>query len=309
MSKKYPLAKELKFLEHMSLIPNIHIYPFINIFVGLIPCKSDDKVSVTKIKTPGYEGYKLSTLVIEPKGCSEKLPCIVFYHGGGIILKAMKAHYQFAKWYAEKAKSKVILPDYRLMPKYRFPYAAEDCYSTYKWVLDNADELNIDKSRIIVTGDSAGGYLSTAVFLMARDRNLTLPAGVLLVYPVLDRHMATDSMKKYTDTPVFNSKLAQMYWTEYLKTNSQEKIEYASPMEASSYAGFPETYIEVAEFDCLHDEGIIFAERLKAEGFSVELHEVKGSCHGFEVALKSPMVKEALERRINFINRIFKKHD
>ena len=148
MSKKYPLAKELEFLEHMSLIPNIYIYPFINIFVGMIPCKSDDKVTVTKIKTPGYEGHNLSTLVIEPKDCSDKLPCIVFYHGGGIILKAMKAHYQFAKWYAENAKCKVIFPDYRLMPKYRFPYAAEDCYSTYKWVLDNADKLNIDKNKI-----------------------------------------------------------------------------------------------------------------------------------------------------------------
>ena len=242
--------------------------------------------------------------MIEPRDVEEKLPCIVFYHGGGLILKAAEPHYQFAKWYAEKVKCRVVLPDYRLMPKYRFPYALEDCYSTYKWVIDSEAELNIDKNRIIVTGDSAGGNFAAAVTLMARDRKQIMPKGVLMAYPALDRRMDTESMRKYTDTPVLNAGLAKMYWEEMLKGGLPEKVEYASPMEAKSLANFPDTYIEVAEFDSLHDDGVSFADRLKTEGIPVELHEVKGACHGYEVALNSKIVRDALDRRIKWIGEL-----
>ncbi|WP_051538037.1 alpha/beta hydrolase [Butyrivibrio proteoclasticus] len=303
--RKYPLDEELAYLSNSSLFPNINVYPFVNIFMGMIRCKSDDKVSVEKRFIAGYQGYKLPVLIIEPRNAKDKLPCIIFNHGGGLILKAVGAHYQFAKWYAEKLVCKVIMPDYRLMPKYRFPYAVEDCYCTYEWVLDNADELGIDDSKVILTGDSAGGNISAAVVLMAIDRNRKLPSGVLMVYPALDRRMITESMKKYTDTPVLNTKLAKMYFDEMLINGLPEHIEYASPMEAKSLTGFPPSYIEVAEFDALHDDGILFAKRLEDEGIPVEFHEVKGSCHGYEVATKSNLVKKSMDMRIEWGKKIW----
>ncbi|WP_044932591.1 alpha/beta hydrolase [Butyrivibrio sp. AC2005] len=305
MKAKYPLDKELKFLARTHLFPNIHVYPFVNIFMGMIPCGSDENVSVRRHIISGYAGYNLPALVIEPKNTDEKLPCIMFFHGGGLILKAAGAHYQFAKWYAEKVNCKVIMPDYRLMPKYRFPYAVEDCYSAYEWAILNSAELGIDEHRIIVTGDSAGGNIAAAVVFMARDRDQILPAGVLMVYPALDRRMNTESMRKYTDTPVLDAGLAKMYWDEMLIKGLPQPIEYASPMEAGSFAGFPATYIEVAEFDALHDDGISFAKKLEAEGISVEVHEIKGTCHGFEVALKSSMVRDSLDRRVAWIRKLF----
>ena len=84
-----------------------------------------------------------------------------------------------------------------------------------------------------------------------------------------------------------------------------QPIEYAFPMEAGSFAGFSATYIEVAEFDALHDDGISFAKKLEAEGISVEVHEIKGTCHGFEVALKSSMVRDSLDRRVAWIRKLF----
>ena len=78
-------------------------------------------------------------------------------------------------------------------------------------------------------------------------------------------------------------------------------------MEAASFSGFPTTYIEIAEFDCLHDDGILFAEKLKSADIPVELHEVKGTCHGFEVALKSRIVRESLDRRIEWIKKTLNK--
>lgn len=305
---KYQLDKDLKFLENQALFPCIYVYPLVNLFIGMITCKSDENVSVRKVKTPGYNGQKLTTLIIEPRdsaGFDDKLPCIVFYHGGGILLKAVQSHYQFAKWYAAKAKCKVVMPDYRLMPKYRFPVATMDCYKTYEWVLDNADMLGIDKDKIIMTGDSAGATLVGEVFFMLKDNKLTLPIGTLMVYPALDRRVNTQSMRKFVDTPVLNSRTSKMFWDEYLKGAVPEKKEYVSPLEAQSFDQFPRTYIEVAEFDSLHDDGVLLADRLREEKIPVEFHEVKGSCHGYEVALGSRIVKDALDRRISWIQAVY----
>jgi len=210
-----------------------------------------------------------------------------------------------AKEYAMRIPCKVVLTDYRLAPKYPFPIPVEDCFETYKWVLDNTDMLGVAKDKIMIGGDSAGGNLATAVTLMAKDRHLPAPAALLLIYPVTDRRMMTESMKKYTDTPVWNAKLSKMMWDAYLGGQTPEHIEYASPIEVSSFESFPPTYIEVAEYDCLRDEGILLYERLKEENIKVDLYEVKNACHGFENVVGSSITKECINRRISWLKEFF----
>ena len=246
---KYEIDSDLTKIARQKAPSNIYLYPIVNMVMKLSTCTSDDKVAVKKYVTPGYENGKLSTLVIEPREHSGILPCIVFYHGGGFLLKASKAHYQIAKWYAEMAKCKVVFTDYRLLPKHKYPVAVEDCYCTYKWILDNADMLGIDRNKIIVAGDSAGGNLSAAVTLMLWDRIQISPLGAMLIYPVTDRRMITESMKKFTDTPVWDAKLTAMFWKAYLGNQEPKQIQYTSPIEAESLEHFPNVYIEVAEFD------------------------------------------------------------
>lgn len=304
---KYEIDSELKNIARNKAPSNIFLYPIVNIAMKLSVCKSDDKVIVNKYVTPGYKNAELSTLVIEPREHNGMLPCIIFYHGGGFLLKASKAHYQIAKQYAEKAKCKVVLTDYRLLPKNKFPVAVEDCYCTYKWVLDNGDMLGIDRDKIIAAGDSAGGNLAAAVTLMLWDKNRLSPFGAMLIYPVTDRRMITNSMKMFTDTPIWDAKLTKMFWRAYLGDRDTKQIQYASPIEAKSLEHFPNTYIEVAEFDCLRDEGIAFADRLQSEGVVTEIYEVKGACHGFETALESRIVSEAVDRRIRWIESLLNK--
>lgn len=227
--------------------------------------------------------------------------------GGGFILRASAAHYKIAKWYAQKVKCKIVYVDYRLAPKHPFPIPVEDCYSAYQWTILNADKLGIDKNKIGIGGDSAGGNLAASVTIMLKDRKQQLPVGAMLIYPVMDRRMKTESMKRYTDTPVWNAKLSKMMWKAYLKDTNAD-VKYASPMEAESLSFFPRTYIEVAEYDCLHDEGMDFSDRLQQEGVKVELHEEKGTCHGFEMALKSTILKNAMERRVNWLKEILYKY-
>lgn len=193
--EKYEIDSELAKLAKQKAPSNIYLYPIVNMVMKLSTCASDDKVTVKKYAISGYEGGKLSAFVIEPKKSSGILPCIVFYHGGGFLLKASRAHYQIAKWYAEMAKCKVIFPDYRLLPKNKYPVPVEDCYCMYQWMLNCADTLEINKDKIIVTGDSAGGNLAAAVTLMLWDRMHISPLGAMLIYPVTDRRMITESMK------------------------------------------------------------------------------------------------------------------
>ncbi len=296
---KYPIHEELKLLERQKMPVQTKLLPMMNAFLKMYKCKSDEKVTVTSHTIAGYEEGEITILVIEPKERNEeKLPCLVFFHGGGFMLKASGGHYEIAKKYAYKTPCKVVYADYRVAPKHPFPIPAEDCYAAYRWALEHAEELNIDTNRMIIGGDSAGGNLAAAVTLMARDRGLKMPVFEMLIYPVTDRRMITESMKKYVDTPVWDANLSKMMWDCYLGGQTPGHIEYASPAEAVDFAGFPSTYIEVAEFDSLRDEGIALGEKIKAAHIPVELHEIKGACHGFETAIDSSITRGCIARRI-----------
>lgn len=309
---RYHIDPELSLIAKMKMPGNPKLLPLMNLVVRSFQCKSDDKVTVKKARLRGYEGAKLSAYVIEPKQIEhgdKPLPCLVFFHGGGFMLKASGGHYKIAKEYAYKLPCKVVYVDYRLAPMFPFPTPVEDCYATYQWVLKYADRLGIDKNNIFLGGDSAGGNLAAAVTLMARDRRLSLPKGVLLIYPVADRRMITTSMQQFTDTPVWDAKLNQMMWQCYLGDKEPVPVEYASPVEAKSFKNFPPTYMEVAEFDCLHDEGINLYKRIKATGATTELHEVKGGCHGYETATNSLIVRACMDLRIAWMRKLVKEHN
>ncbi len=298
---KYPIDKELHLIAKLKIPANIKAAAKMSKATQLFKCKSDDDVNVMEHQIDGFDGEKIKTYVIEPKEYFGKLPCVVMFHGGGFIMGASAWHYKHAKEYAEKGNCKVIFPDYRLVPDHRFPVPVEDCYSAYKWALENADVLGIDTSKMVIGGDSAGGCLAAAVILMARDRGLKVPDKALLVYPAIDRRMITESMKKFTDTPVWDARLTKMAWNAYLGEAEPDHPEYASPAEARSLEGFPQTYMEVAEFDCLHDEGMQFANRIRIAGAPVELHEIKGACHGYETASNSRITKDCMEKRLKWL--------
>lgn len=298
---KYPLDDELKSLERHKIPAKIRLIPMMNAISSRFKCESDEKVTVTEYTITGYQDALLTTLVIEPKDSKEILPCLVYFHGGGFMLKSTTINQQTVKEYAAKTPCKVVYVDYRLAPDDPFPIPVEDCFSTYQWVLEHVDILQLDRNHIMIGGDSAGGNLAIGVTLMARDRGLALPSKVMLIYPTTDRRMLTESMQKFTDTPVWDSRLSKMMWEAYLGEQQPEHIEYASPMEAESLVSFPKTYMEVAEFDCLHDEGVGFYERLKECGTEVELYEVKGACHGFENVFESQITGQCMARRIEWL--------
>ena len=131
-----------------------------------------------------------------------------------------------------------------------------------------------------------------------------MPCGQMLIYPAAG-DVDTESVRKYTDTPMCNSRDMEKYGKLYRPDLSVGNPVYASPIEADSLAGLPEAYIETAEFDCLRDGGILYAERLRKSGVSAELHNTEGTMHGFDIVLDSPIVRGCVNRRVAFLRQVF----
>ena len=263
------------------------------------------EVSVTSERIGSYDGSEIPVFVISPRGLAVTSPCLVYYHGGGFFFEGAPYHYKLAKRYALACNCRVIFVQYRLAPKHPHPIPVRDCYAALRWTFENAERLKIDREKIAVGGDSAGGALAAGVCQMARDSGTDMPLFQLLIYPVTDRRMHYDSCRTFTDTPMWNAKLSVKMWQGYVQKENTADLAYASPMEAERFDSLPAAYIESAEFDCLHDEGIAYAVALENAGVDVTRNETKGTMHGFDIAEKAPTTQAAVKARIEFMKRHF----
>lgn len=210
---------------------------------------------------------------------------------------------------------KIIFVHYRTSDRYGFPTPFEDCCSGLQYVCENSSLLGIDRDRLAVGGDSAGGALAAACTLWARDETEIRIAFQMLLYPVTDARMHTVSMTKYTDSPGWNARLNERMWKLYLRnanfgegeqtSDAGYPIWYASPMEAKDFSGLPKAYIEAEEFDCLHDEGLAYGEALRKAGVEVQTEDVKGAFHGFDLFFRAKKTRKMMQLRCQALRKAF----
>jgi len=260
--------------------------------------------TIAKIAVTGHAGAVLDCHVITPDRVDANAPTIVYLHGGGFFGGLAKMMFQKACFYADELKCRVFLPEYRTSYRHKFPIPVEDCYQAAKHVSDHAEELGANRDRLVVYGDSAGGCLASAVTLMARDRKEFVIRYQMLIYPVTDHLQQGESLKKYPMANWSTSANRQM-WNLYLGGKTPDDIGYASPLHADSLAGLPPAYVEPQEIDCLHDEGVAYAERLRAEGVPTVLNVIRGSYHAFEAEYPSAFVRNILKERCDRIRAFF----
>lgn len=269
--------------------------------------KSDDNVVVERLNIPYGVGKTMKALLYSPKGIEKNCPCLLYLHGGGFVLPAAPHHYNNCRKYAVGARCKVIFIDYPLAPQYKYPVPIEACYDAYVWVLNNAEKLSINKTKIAVGGDSAGGNLASVITMKAHDNDYILPCGQMLIYPATGSEEETESMKEFTDTPMCNSKDYKAYTKFYFNSEADLKDRYVSPMKARDFTIFPDTYIETAEFDCLRDEAIIFGDILKKAKVKTTMNNTKETMHGYDVVEDSKITINSINKRIKFLKKIFDK--
>ncbi|GAF13943.1 lipase [Bacillus sp. JCM 19045] len=276
--RAYPIHPDFKSLEKTKL----PFYPFLLPLLNKLVARKNSRITLpanlkmTKKTISGYNGDEITIHIYEPTDVETK-NCLVYFHGGAFAIKEAPYHLNLCFDYALQTPCKLVFVDYRLLPKYTFPFGLEDGYAATKWVFDHLKELDIKKDRIAVGGDSAGAAIAAGVTLLARDRAEMEIAFQLLIYPVMDKKQQTASMQTYTDTPMWNSVLNKKMWKLYLKDTASD-ANYASPIDADSHHNLPSAYIEVAEFDCLRDEGIHYAEALRNEQIDVILNKTEARC-------------------------------
>lgn len=209
------------------------------------------------------------------------LPALVYFHGGGWVRGSLETADVLCRALANGAGCVVVSVDYRVAPEHVFPTAVEDAIAATRWVADNAAELGVDPRRVAVGGDSAGGTLAAAVALELRDAGGPPLVYQLMIYPVTDFNLDTESYLANAEGYVLTRAAMRFYWQTYLADPSQADDQRASPLRAASHAGLPPALIITAEFDPLRDEGRAYASRLQAAGTFAELRDYAGMVHGF----------------------------
>ncbi len=265
----------------------------------------DPALNVATHEITSYDGEKINCFVLSPINLPPKAPCLIYLHGGGFVLEAAGYHYKNAIRYAKEVGCRVLFPLYRLAPQHPHPVFFEDCYAAMCYAYDHADALGIDTGRIGIGGDSAGSTLAVGVCLMARERKHPVSFRFqMLPYPFLDARSESESCKRFTDTPMWNSSLSDRIAPMTKVDKSHPGYVWYSPVEAKSFANLPPAYIETAEFDCLHDDGLLYASLLKEAGIEVTVNETQGTMHGFDIATKAPTTLAAMAARIDFMKRL-----
>jgi acetyl esterase/lipase len=255
----------------------------------------DIPVALTEQRVPGPKGApQVRVLVYRPTGGTEKLPAFLHIHGGGYVVGMPEMSDARNRELAVETPCVVVSVDYRLAPESPHPAPVEDCYAALKWMHANADQLGIDPRRIGIGGESAGGGLSAALALLARDRGEVPLVFQLLIYPMLDDRTCSLSAPhpfagEFLWTPQTNS----FGWTSLLgrPPGGEGVSPYAAAARAESLAGLPASFICTGALDLFLEEDMEYGRRLLRAGVPTEMHIYPGAFHGFNMVAEADVSK------------------
>ncbi|KZE91559.1 alpha/beta hydrolase [Microbacterium sp. TNHR37B] len=203
---------------------------------------------------------------------------VVYFHGGGWVVGSLDSADSVCRFIAASTRLEVVSVDYRLAPEHPYPAAVEDAVDAYLWV-----RRERPGARVAVAGDSAGGNLSTAVCLATTDEPLGQPDYQLLFFPVTDLAAKSRSYELFADGYFLTEKQMDWYRGHYLADPAQAQDPLVSPLRAddAALAALPPAHVAVSGFDVLRDEGMAYADRLRACGVDVTSQLVEGHIHAF----------------------------
>ncbi len=226
------------------------------------------------------DGYDIPIRIYQPID-ADNLPIIVFFHGGGFVIRDLDSHDNSCRRLARDNKAIVVSVDYRLAPEYKFPIPHQDSYDATVWVSDNAESINGDASRLVVMGDSAGGNLATVVAQIARDENGPKICHQVLIYPTTDARLNHPSIDTFSEGYLLTKPMIHWFSNHYKSSKEDIYNPLMSPILCRDLSNMPPTFIITAEFDPLKDEGIAYAHRLKQAGVEVRHTDYTGLVHAF----------------------------
>lgn len=210
---------------------------------------------------------------------AERLPVMLYFHGGGFTIGDLETHDSLCRQFALRAGIAVVALDYRLAPEHPFPAAVDDSWAALQALATGAEALGLDGSRVAVGGDSAGGTLAAVTALYARDAGLPL-ALQLLITPGTCARADTESHARFAKGYLLDADAIAWFFDHYISEAEREDWRFA-PLHAADHEGLAPALVMLAEADPLVDEGLAYADVLRAAGVPVELELVRGVTHDF----------------------------
>ncbi|MGW5107492.1 alpha/beta hydrolase [Nocardia sp. NPDC004123] len=252
---------------------------------------------------------ELPLVVLSPAEGQGPWPLIYYVHGGGMVAGGRHLGLDDLISHVADGSAVVVSIEYRLAPEHPDPAPITDCYDGLRWCAENAGQLRIDPSHIIVTGTSAGGGLAAGVTLMARDSGFPAVSHQVLVCPMLDDRFETHSSRMLDDDGTWDRNGNLYGWTALLgdRRGTEDVSYYAAPARAKDLSGLPRTFIDVGSAEGFRDEVIVYAMGLSQAGVSVDLHMWGGGFHGFENITPAAIAQSSFSTRTEFFRRALKR--
>ena len=224
------------------------------------------------------DGFLLPARLYAPSDAA--LPVLMYFHGGGFTIGSIATHDTLCRVLSSRSGCAVVSLDYRLAPAHKFPTASDDAWDAMQFLSREAKSLGLDGSRIAVGGDSAGGTLAAVCAVMARDAGISV-ALQMLFYPGTTAHQDTPSHARYACGPLLDEPLISWFFGQYVRTPADRDDWRFAPLNADDVEGVAPAWIGLAEADPLLDEGIAYADKLRAAGVPVDLEIYRGVIHEF----------------------------
>jgi len=260
---------------------------------------------VENLKIPSGDAT-IRVRIFTPTG-NGPFPILVYSHGGGWMRGGVYTHGKVCRYLSNEAGCIVVSVDYRKAPNNKFPIPVEDAYAALQWTVQHAAQLDGDPARVAVGGDSAGGNISAAVCLMAKERGGPKIIFQLLVYPPTDlSSLDTESYRKYGTGYDLTKARVEECLDKYLRTTEDRTNPYASPLLAKDLSKLPPALIITGEYDVVRDEGEAYAKRLQQAGVQARSFRCPGIGHGAAYwAVASGVVQNALDEAVSALRQAF----
>lgn len=297
--KFHPELKSIPFAVKMytNLLRRKSGLSFLNSVFKLTDGKITKGLVNEKLSIPSRNnGPNIRLRVYRPENNSDKLPVMLYLHGGGYAIGNPEQSADILKSFISRRPCVIVAPGYRKSQTDPYPAAFHDCYDTLLWIKDHADTLHVDINNLIIAGHSAGGGLTAAVTLKARDTTDVSIAFQMPIYPMIDDRHKNESSQ--FESPIWGKSSNRIGWDLYLKglhDQSKSIPSYAAPARNKNYARFPPTFTFVGGIDPFRDETIEYVESLKQANIPVKFKLFEGCYHAFEfVTPKTQIAKDAM---------------
>jgi acetyl esterase len=244
---------------------------------GLLETPKTELARVEDFSIRARDGELLPARLYAPSFGS--LPALLYFHGGGFTIGSIASHDGLCRELSSRAGCAVISLGYRLAPAYRFPVAVDDAWDALQWLAAHGLERGCDPGRLAVGGDSAGGTLAAVCAIRARDEGLAL-ALQLLFYPGCAPNNEAASHRRYGQGLILEQRHIDWFFDHYIDRGQREDWRFA-PLNAPDVDGLAPAWFGLAECDPLVDEGLAYADKLRAAGVAVELEIYRGVTHEF----------------------------